>query len=163
MSPIFVDSVFDMQSMWFFQVRFSSINTHKNVMDFTLSSLVSFIISRFVGAFTGVIWGVPSNIKFVLGITSKLNRRLTAGDRRFRSVVIVLNNVNRRRPPVTGGQPPVEFWSDPLVALTDNLLAWNQFFTSFNSSLIKCKQSVILFPEYKMEVSSATLAHMMCS
>ncbi len=44
-----------------------------------------------------------------LGVTSKLNRRLTAQNRRFRAVAIVENNSNRPEPPVPGGQPPVEF------------------------------------------------------
>ncbi len=44
-----------------------------------------------------------------LGITSKLNRRLTARNRWFWAVAIVLNNGNRPEPAVLGGQPPVEF------------------------------------------------------
>ncbi len=38
-----------------------------------------------------------------------------AVDRPFWAVAIVLNNGNRPEPAVLGGQPPVEFWSDPLV------------------------------------------------
>ncbi len=44
-----------------------------------------------------------------LGITSKLNRRLTARNWRFWAVAIVLNNGNRPDPAVLGGQPLVEF------------------------------------------------------
>ncbi len=48
-------------------------------------------------------------IDFVLGITSKLNRRLTARNRRFWVVAIVLNNGNRSEPMALGGQLAVEF------------------------------------------------------
>ena len=49
------------------------------------------------------------NTMLLLGVTSKLNRRLTAQNRRFRALAIVQNNSDRPEPPVTGGQPPVEF------------------------------------------------------
>ncbi len=55
------------------------------------------------------------------GVTSKLNRRLTAHNRRFRAVAIVQNNSNRPEPLVTGGQQLVEFWSDP-QALYDRFM-----------------------------------------
>ncbi len=57
---------------------------------------------------------IPAHFKGHLGVTSKLNQRLTAQNRRIRAVAIVQNNSNHPEPPVTGGQPPVEFWSDPL-------------------------------------------------
>ncbi len=52
---------------------------------------------------------VELKVTLHLGITSKLNRRLTAQNRLFLTVAIVQNNSNRPEPPVTGGQPPVEF------------------------------------------------------
>ena len=41
MIPIFLDKIFETQSMWHFQVRFSSIKTPKNLVFFTLSKTVS--------------------------------------------------------------------------------------------------------------------------
>ncbi len=54
------------------------------------------------------IWFKNWRVYKALGITSNLNRRLTARNRRFWGVAIVLNNDNRPEPAVLGGQPPVE-------------------------------------------------------
>ncbi len=63
--------------------------------------ILSFLYTRSCG-----LWNA---LKKILGVTSKLNRRLTAQNRRFRAVAIVQNNSNRPDPLVTSGQPPVEF------------------------------------------------------
>ena len=67
MTPIFLDIVLDMQLMWFFHVRHSSISTPRNFVNFTRSSAVfssiTFSSSR---AFIDVMWGVPNIMKFGL-------------------------------------------------------------------------------------------------
>ena len=67
MTPIFLDIVFDMQSMWFFHVRHSFMSTPTNFLNFTLSSTVlsskTFKSSRVL---VDVIWGLAIIMKFVL-------------------------------------------------------------------------------------------------
>ena len=67
MTPIFLDIVLDMQLMWFFHVKHSSISTPRNFVNFTRSSAVlSSITFKSSRAFVDVIWGVPNIMKFVL-------------------------------------------------------------------------------------------------
>ena len=67
MTPIFLEIVFDIQSMWFFHVKHSSMSTPRNLVNFTLSSKVSFnVILKSWCVLVDVILWVPIIIKLVL-------------------------------------------------------------------------------------------------
>ena len=98
MIPIFLDIVFDMQSMWFFHVRHSSMSTPRNFVNFTLSSAVlsskTFKSSRDSDS---VIWGLPIIMKFVLEAFTDhlftLNQLVTSSNSLFTISILLLTSL----------------------------------------------------------------------
>ncbi len=87
----------------FNESKFIGVSVYSTVI-ICLSAIPVYVLATKVEQMIGV-------LSVTLGISSKLNRRLTARNRRFWAVAIVLNNGNCNRPEaaVLGGQLPVEF------------------------------------------------------
>ena len=67
MTPIFLDIVLEMQLMWFFQVRHSSVSTPRNFVNFTRSSdVLSSVTLKSSRVLVDVMKGAPTHFqKFV--------------------------------------------------------------------------------------------------
>ena len=95
MTPIFLDIVFDMQSMWFFHVRHSSMSTPRNFVNFTLSSAVlSSKTFKSSCVLVDVIWGVPIIMEFVWEAFTHnlfaLNQLVTSSNSLFTISILLL-------------------------------------------------------------------------
>ena len=119
MTPIFLEIVLDIQSMWFFHVKHSSMSTPRNLVKVSFN-----VILKSWCVLVDVILGVPKIIKLVLlAFTDNLfalNCRLTSGSVRFWLVSVVLNNDNFPWPDRTTNWAAVAFFEvAPNVACFD--------------------------------------------
>ena len=95
MTPIFLDIVFEIQSMWFFHLRHSSMSTPRNFVNFTISSAVlSSKMFKFSRALVDVIGDVPIIMKFVLDAFTDnlfaLNQLVTSSNSLFINSILLM-------------------------------------------------------------------------